>query len=83
MHGENRMFHLNNSFYKILYSSYKTSAATFEVIGLIVRLSPQGFLRWANPGLFFINFHVFIEKILVVRRIQNRIVRVEGEKTAH
>ena len=40
------------------------------------------FLRWANPGLYFFYFCLFVQKIiLVVSMIW--IVRVEGEDADH
>ena len=42
------------------------------------------FLRWAKSGLFFIYFCLFVEIIiLVVSRIQTRIVGVEGKDADH
>ena len=39
--------------------------------------------RWANPGLFFIYFHLFVQKIQEASRIGIWIIRVEGENADH
>ena len=43
----------------------------------------RDFVRWADLGLFFIYFHLFVQKSVAVRRIRTRIVRVDGEDADH